>query len=572
MFYHFIKLKERSLIWLWACVMLLVSPLKGGGFWVEDPSPQEVSGEFKEGSEVHLYLPNLPYLGISHDINGALLRPAENEKGWVYDLALSHTNIEDRIWEFELRREVHFQDGSPFNADAVLRNMEAFQKKPYLFSKIHLVLDRVEKINDYRVRFVLNEPYGIFLHDAVWLQFYTDEYLKKFGWNGKPTCPNLVEPGPYGLGPYVLKEGYVEGDRSSEKVVLEASRNYWGAKAKVEKVVIHTRLGLDQAVDKVLNKEGELDICPVPFSKEVETVLSPNAKLASIPSLNNYAVHINLINGHPLLQNDDVRYILNHCIDQEALLKLSMMGEGLLSPTMVSPLFYRVSEVIEEMFEKGDFQKRKDLDSLEKMKLRMKSILKEKSSTESQLPLRILVQESYAYLMPDLKFFLAQVGIELEAVYAKKESEVFTQLFKTYKKENETAWDLLIWGNYDWFKHPYAAFFVYRPFNVWSTIPPSPVLEELTDKLFRINMESDTYPEVLRELMGYVYRENLMLYLPTPNNVFAINKEVVFRPGRSAYVYLRDLEVTDHHWSVRGEAERPPHRKKPYAPFRPESP
>jgi len=42
-----------------------------------------------------------------------------------------------------------------------------------------------------------------------------------------------------------------------------------------------------------------------------------------------------------------------------------------------------------------------------------------------------------------------------------------------------------------------------------------------------------------------------------------VNKEVVFNPGRSAFVYLRELEVTDKHWSVRTSQAYPVQRKQP---------
>ena len=191
-----------------------------------DQVSTEVSGELQPGSHMKWYLPNLPYLAISHAINASLVRPAENAKGWQYDLAVNHHSIDDKIWEFELRRDVVFQDGSAFDANSVLMNMTEFKKQPYTFTKLHTLLDRVEKVDDYTVRFYLSEPYGVFIHDAIWLQFYTPEYLNKFGWNGKPSCPNLAEPGLYGLGPYVLHEGYIEGDRRTEKAVLKASKNY----------------------------------------------------------------------------------------------------------------------------------------------------------------------------------------------------------------------------------------------------------------------------------------------------------------------------------------------------------
>ena len=83
------------------CLLLLIQLAATETIWQEDIV--QPSGKFKEGSHIKIYLPNLPYLAISHDINGALLRPAENSKGWVYDLATSHKNTNDQIWEFNLR-------------------------------------------------------------------------------------------------------------------------------------------------------------------------------------------------------------------------------------------------------------------------------------------------------------------------------------------------------------------------------------------------------------------------------------------------------------------------------------
>ena len=263
---------RKRILWMAISLMIAVSiPLLSSGLQTAqaqppdiglaaDPAPGEVTGEFREGSHVKLFLPNLPYLAISHAINASLVRPANNDRGWQYDLAVSHQNIDDRVWEFRLRQGVHFQDGSPFNADSVLLNMDYFKRQPFSFTKLSKILDRVEKVDDYTVRFYLTEPYGVFLHDANWLQFYTREYLEKHGWNGKPTCPNLAEPGPFGLGPYILQKGYIEGDRSTPEVVLRANPRYWGEdKPKVETITIYTDLAITEARDQALFIDCPID-------------------------------------------------------------------------------------------------------------------------------------------------------------------------------------------------------------------------------------------------------------------------------------------------------------------------
>jgi len=530
-----------------------------------DPAPGEVTGGLREGSHVKLFLPNLPYLAISHAINGSLVRPANNDRGWQYDLAVSHHNIDEQVWEFRLHQGVHFQDGSPFNADSVLLNMDYFKQQPFSFTKLSKILDRVEKVDDYTVRFHLTEPYGVFLHDANWLQFYTQTYLEKHGWNGKPTCPNLAEPGPYGLGPYILVEGYVEGDRSTPEVVLKANPRYWGDdKPKVETITIYTGLAITEARDLALSSEGEIDITPIPFADEVETVLSPYAKLAVSPSMNNYAMHFNMLNGNAAIRDERIRYVINHAIDREYLLNLSMLGEGTLSPTMVSPNFYRVADAIESLDEYFVEYAKDHNFSTERLRALVQQYQQENGlDPEQPLQLTLLVQESFLFLIRDIQYFLAQVNIDLRTEVTASEKQVFRQLFDTLENKNQKPWDLLLWGNFDWYKHPWAAFFVYLPGTSWSTIPPNPQLVALTNRLFRTNVESDQYVPLLAEFIRYVYENNYMVFLPNPNNVYAVNKEVVFKPERSAFVYLRDLQVTDQHWSLRGKLPYPEERRKP---------
>jgi peptide/nickel transport system substrate-binding protein len=532
---------------------------------VRDPAPGEVTGEFRAGSHVKVFLPNLPYLAISHAINASLVRPAPNQRGWQYDLATSHRSIDDRIWEFSLRRNVQFQDGSPFDADSVLLNMAHFKRAPSSFTKFSEILDRVEKVDDYTVRFHLTGPYGVFMHDALWLQFYTPEYLDKHGWNGKPTCPNLAEPGPYGLGPYILHEGYLEGDRSTAEVVLKAHPGYWGDdRPKVETITIYTGLTISEARDLALFSEGKVDITPVPFSDEAEAVRSPYAKLAVSTSMNNYAMHLNLLTGDPALLDDRIRYVINHAIDQEVMLNLSMLGEGTLSPTTVSPNFKGVADAIRSL--DGFFSAYSDShdSSTESLRSRVRDYQVENGLDPDQpLRLTLVVQESFMFLIRDIQYFLAQVNIDLEAEVVDSERRVFKRLFGARDDKNDESWDLLLWGNYDWYKHPLAAFFVYLPGNVWSTLPPNPNLSQFVDDLHATPVESSEYVDLMARFIRYVYEHNYMVFLPNPSNVYAVNKEVVFRPGRSAFLSLRDLQVTDQHWSLRGDEAYPAERMRP---------
>lgn len=508
-----------------------------------DDAPMRAIPKAVPGSHVKVFLPSLPYLYTSHAINGAMIKPSDNAQGWEYDMAVSHRQIDETTYEFQLRKGVRFQDGSPFDADAVVENMNAFKQQPTTYSKIDQVFDYVEKIDDHTVRFHLTEEYGCFMNDLVWMQFYTAEYLRVCGgWNGKASCPNLSRPGPYGLGPYILSEGYLEGDRQTEKAVLTANPYYWNSEyPKVETITVFTQLGVLDAKNKTLHQEGEVDITDIPPEYKVETILSPFAKVITSPSNNNIAIHINMINGNPKLRDTSVRRALNEALNQRNLLYFVFDNEGVLSPTMASPYFPGVREVVKNL---KPFSEVRD-PYAPAHQARLKSVL-------NGLQLKVLTQNRFLPLWRGIESQLKRVGVSLEITTTSSEAEIFGPLLTTNAGKNEVDWDLLVWGNDDWFfNHPYTAFLVYRTSNVWSTVYPDPIMNDYIDDMFRVSVSDPRFSEITAKIVQRAYDEAYMLFVPTPNRVMAINKEVVFRPYKMACAPLWKIQVTDRHWSVR---------------------
>jgi ABC-type transport system substrate-binding protein len=516
----------------------------------EDDAPQRVVPALVKGSHVKVFIPSLPYLYTSHSINGALIKPSDNEWGWEYDMATSYDQIDDTTYEFTLRKGVRFQDGSPFNADAVVLNMEYFKQEPVKYSKIDKVFDRAEKVDDYTVRFYLTEKYGSFMNDVIWMQFYTKTYLEtntdpetgeKVGWNGKANCPNLSMPGPYGLGPYILTEGYIEGDRQTPKAVLKANPFYWDPNyPKVETITVYTELNAEQAKDMTLYEEGKLDITVIPPEDKVETIVAHFSKLVISPSTDNIAIHMNLINGNRRLKERPVRRALNEALHQQNLLHFVFEDEGYLSP--ISPQFPGVAEVSQTLL---PFPKDHDPYAPE-VQRRLKQTL-------DGLTLKVLTQDRYRPLWRGIETQLNKVGVTLDIEFTTSEKDIFGPLLKTNEGKNTQQWDLLVWGNDDWyFNHPFTVFFVFRTHNVWSTVYPDPTMDGYVEEMFQTPVkDKDEFAHVCDKIMRRAYDEAYMLFVPTPNKVFAVNKEVVFRPYKMACIPLWKIQVTDQHWSVR---------------------
>jgi ABC-type transport system substrate-binding protein len=520
----------------------------------QDDASQRTAADLHEDSHIKVFLPSLAYLYVSHSINGVLLRPANNARGWDWDLATSYQQISDTVYEFKLRQEVVFQDGTPFNADAVVLNMKYFKKQPYLYTKIDQVFSHCEKVDDYTVRMHLKEKYSQFINDLIWVVFYTKEYLDKFGWNGKATAPNLAEPGLYGLGPYILKEGYVEGDRHTPEVVLEANPLYWNKKyPKVKKVTIYTEMEPEKALKAVTRNEGKLDITPIPYSAKVETILSPYSKLLSSPSTNNWAIHMNLRTGNKRLLDRKVRVALNQAIHQGNLLNFVYDQEGHIKPTLVSPMFPIVRDVLKDM--KAYSQISDPYGALQQEKL--KKIL-------NGLELKVITQQRFMFLWKGLAYQLQKVGVKLIFDITHTEKYVFKHLLSTNAGKNSQDWDLLIWGCDDWHNHPWSAFFVYRSHNYWSTIAPDPVSDAYIEDFFREAQGSPEYKKSISNIIHHAFDNGYMLFVPAPNNVLAVNKEVIYHPWKMAVIPLWEIQITKDHWSVR-DGEYSEKSKKPIA-------
>ena len=83
------------------------------------------------------------------------------------DLAESWTTSEDGLtWDFKLREGVKFHDGTPFNADAVVKQYTRMINPDINLGAYSLwePIEKIEKVSDYEVKIVTKTPYSAFLN------------------------------------------------------------------------------------------------------------------------------------------------------------------------------------------------------------------------------------------------------------------------------------------------------------------------------------------------------------------------------------------------------------------------
>ena len=495
-------------------------------------------------SHLKIYLPSIPYSHIMRLINGTLVRLNNSSKGWEYFLAQKHEKINPLTYDFWLRKDVKFQDGTFFDADSVIENFYFFEKGPFTYTDIHHIRKSVEKLGKYQIRLHLHKPYGMLLNDLARINLYTSKYLKKYAWKNNIVGANTKAPGPYGSGPYILTSGYATGLKQSEKIVLKANPYYFEkGKPYIQTITIYTKLPIEDAIHMIGEKEGQLDIAVIPMDKKTEIVNSPYAKLISTVSSSNLSIHMNLMNPLTKLQNKEVRQALNQALDQQKLIKFAYKNEGTVSPFLLSSNSFYAKSISQKYIKNP-----KIFFSQEKLKKLLNG-----------LHLKVVTQDRFLSLLKGIEYQLNSYGVVLDYDITTDETYVLNKLLTNRK--NEYDWDLLIWGNGDWYGHPWTTFFTLYTKNQWSAINTDKVLDNKIEEFFEIDLNSPDFQVSVNDILEYTYQKAYMLSVPSPNILLALNKEVLFTPSSVAILRLWEAKLTPYHWSIRGNKKLPKERE-----------
>ena len=211
-----------------------------------------------------------------------------------------------------LRQGVTFHDGTPFNALAVVANIERSKTLPESRRKSELTsVKTVEAIGDYQVRFMLNSP------DVTLLAQLSDragmmispkaaaEMGANFG--SKPICS----------GPFKFVER-VQQDR----IVLEKFPQYWNAaNIFIDKVIF---LPIPDTTVRLANlQSGDLDMLERLAASDAAAVKSDSSLIfADTVGIGYMALYANIANGpradNPFGKDKRLRQAFSLAIDREA--------------------------------------------------------------------------------------------------------------------------------------------------------------------------------------------------------------------------------------------------------------
>lgn len=226
----------------------------------------------------------------------------------IPELATSWNISKDgKTYTFNLHKNVTFQDGTPFNADAVKFNFDRELNPKFGSPRLSEIgsISQVKVINPYTVQLILKQPY------APLLAILTDR-------SGMMLSPTAVKKEganfsnhPVGTGPFEFVSRVKQ-----DNITLKAFKNYWGPKPKVQTVVY--RPYTDGTVRLTNLTSGTVDLVNMIDYKDINSVKkNPNLKVSEKPAIGFQGLILN-VNKAPL-NNVKVRQAINLAIDRKAI-------------------------------------------------------------------------------------------------------------------------------------------------------------------------------------------------------------------------------------------------------------
>ncbi|MBM7573704.1 ABC transporter substrate-binding protein [Aquibacillus albus] len=236
---------------------------------------------------------------------------------------------DDMTWTFHLREGVTFHDGTSFDADAVIFNLDRILDQDFEYyspeaaatnrTRISMI-ESYEKIDDYTVTITTNEPWSV-LHESLAFVFMASPTaVKEYG-------EDYLEH-PAGTGPFVY-ESKVDG----QELILVPNENYWGEVPKLDRLILRPMPEPSTRVAALLS--GEVNWVEAPSPEAVERIESEGYDIITGEQPHIWRSYLN--QEIEELQDPRVRQALNYAIDRESLSNDLIMGLGRPSTQFVYP-------------------------------------------------------------------------------------------------------------------------------------------------------------------------------------------------------------------------------------------
>ena len=269
----------------------------------------------------------------------------DNDGKLVPSLALSWQIMpsDPAIWEFKLRPNVKFHDGTPLTADDIVFSLERARAETSDFKGLHSVVDSVEKIDDLTVRIKTKGPAPLWVNDLTNTFIISKKWAEEHGvqkpQDFKNGQDNYAARNTNGTGPYSLVSR-----EPGVKTVLKINPDHWSEQKPEVTEIIYLPIKDDAGrVNALLAGEADF-VQDVPVQDIDRLKSAPGIKL--VTGLENRTIFFMIDQGSKELRTSNikgknpfadvrVRKAMNLVLDRDAIKRVVMRGQSIPTNTIV---------------------------------------------------------------------------------------------------------------------------------------------------------------------------------------------------------------------------------------------
>jgi peptide/nickel transport system substrate-binding protein len=258
-------------------------------------------------------------------------------------LAVSWRTVDPLTWEFHLRPNVHFSDGSPMTAEDVaysLRRAGTVPNSPAPFTGAVANIARIEVVDPLTLRIVTKTPSPAFV-EQIGLVYIVSKHATAGHASNDFSVPAVA----IGTGPYRLVR-WIPGDR------LELARNddYWGKRPAFDRCTIRYMANDAARLSALLSGSVDLidNVPPATIDRlrrerSITLFSGPSARLIylALDSSRDDSPFVKAADGSSLARNPlrdvRVREAISKMIDRDAIAQHLLDGAGVPAAQIVLP-------------------------------------------------------------------------------------------------------------------------------------------------------------------------------------------------------------------------------------------
>jgi peptide/nickel transport system substrate-binding protein len=273
-------------------------------------------------------------------------------------LATGWREISPTQVRFTLRTGVKFSDGTPFTADDVVFSISRAMAKTSNYQVFTQGIDRVVKVNENTVDFIMKGPNPVLLNQLTELRIMSKAWAEK----NRSTEPKDIRTkdetfshrNAMGTGPYVVKEW-----QPDQRLVLVKNPNYWGSQPTNVTEIVYTPIKAEATRVAAL-LSGEVDFVLDPSPQDLPR-LRNNANLKVIDGVENRTIFLGMdqfrdelpgsnVKGKNPLKDLRVRKALYQAIDIDTIARVTMRGLSQPTGALVAPQVAGWTEGVHKRF------------------------------------------------------------------------------------------------------------------------------------------------------------------------------------------------------------------------------